>query len=479
MSEFPGFVGASYTLPAQNVDAEDLINLYVERADVDTAKSPAALLPIDGVTLKATLPQTPGRGMLTQNGRTFVVGGITAYELSAGYALTALGNMVQDGNPATLNTNGPAGHQIFITSGGSIYVYDLVSSAFTDVTATWSVSTATFGGFLDGRFLVLDTATSTLYISTLEDGLAADGSAQRDTAGDNWISMLVTHENIWLFGSQRTDVWQDVGAANFPFAPVQGTLITQGIAAPFSAAVVDNAPIWLGANEDGIGIVWRADGYVPRRISTHAVESAIQGYGTISDAVAWTYQKNGHEFYVLTFPTVGVTWVYDAATGLWHKRGLWDSAARRYTAYRPQFHCYANDAHLTCDRASGAIWALDSGVSLDVDGAGIRRLRRCPYLSKEQQRVYYQSLQLDLEVGLGTQIGQGTDPQIMLRWSNNQAQTWSNEHWESAGKVGAYQTRVIWDRLGVGRNRVFEIAMTDPVPYRITGAYLQAEVGIN
>lgn len=479
MADFPGFVGASYTVPAQNVDAEDLINLYVERSDSPYAKSRDALLPIDGVTLKATLPQTPGRGMLTQNGRTFVVGGITAYELSSAFTLSALGNMVQDGNPATLNTNGPAGHQVFITSGGHIYVYDLTTTAFTDVTATWGVTTASFGGFLDSFFLALDTATATLYISDFEDGTTSTGSAQRDTSGDKWVAMLVTHENIWLFGSQRTDVWQNVGAANFPFAPVQGTLIEQGIAAPFSAAVVDNAPIWLGANEDGIGIVWRADGYVPRRVSTHAVEAAIQGYGTISDAVAWTYQKNGHAFYVLTFPTVGVTWTWDAATGLWHKRGLWDSAARMYTAYRPQFHCYAFNTHLTCDRTSGAIWALDGSVSLDVDGAGIRRLRRCPYLSHEQDRVYYQALQIDLEVGLGTQQGQGSDPQVMLRWSNDQAKTWSNEHWDSAGAVGAYKTRVQWTRLGMGRNRVFEIAMTDPVPWRLTGAYIDAAAGLS
>ena len=73
----------------------------------------------------------------------------------------------------------------------------------------------------------------------------------------------------------------------------------------------------------------------------------------------------------------------------------------------------------------------------------------------------------------------GWDPQIMLRISNDGGKTWGNEHWRSAGKLGEYRKRVIWNRLGQGRRRVLEVVMTDPVPFRITGCYLDSMTGNN
>jgi hypothetical protein len=68
------------------------------------------------------------------------------------------------------------------------------------------------------------------------------------------------------------------------------------------------------------GIVYRANGYTAQRISTHAVEWQIQQYGNLSDAIAYTYQQDGHSFYVLIFPSANTTWVFDVATSLWHER---------------------------------------------------------------------------------------------------------------------------------------------------------------
>jgi PKD repeat protein len=68
----------------------------------------------------------------------------------------------------------------------------------------------------------------------------------------------------------------------------------------------------------------------------------------------------------------------------------------------------------------------------------------------------------------------GTDPRVMLRISNDAGRTWITEQWRSAGRVGEYDRRVRWNRLGSARRRVFEVSVTDPVPWRVTGAYLKA-----
>jgi hypothetical protein len=70
---------------------------------------------------------------------------------------------------------------------------------------------------------------------------------------------------------------------------------------------------------------------------------------------------------------------------------------------------------------------------------------------------------------------QAIDPQVMLRWSDDGGHTWSNSHWRSMGKTGAYGTRVIWRRLGMTlklRDRVYEVSGTDQTKIAIMGAEL-------
>jgi len=228
-------------------------------------------------------------------------------------------------------------------------------------------------------------------------------------------------------------------------------------------------------------MVFRADGYSPVRISTHAVEHALQDYVragiTIADAVAFTYQEDGHTFYVLNFPTAKATWVYDSSTQLWHERGTWDESSTQYEAWRPQSHCFAFNKHLVGDRALGTIYEMSLDNYTDAGGGVLRRMRRTPHVTVEQESLFYHKFQIELETGLGLSSGQGDDPQAMVRWSDDGGQTWGHEHWVSAGKQGDYSARAIWRRLGRGRNRVFEVVVTDPIPWRMIQAYLSVTRG--
>jgi len=239
--------------------------------------------------------------------------------------------------------------------------------------------------------------------------------------------------------------------------------------------------IWLGQSEEGACVVWRANGYTPQRVSTHAVEYAIQGYmrdgRTIHDAVAMTYQESGHIFYVLSFPSADATWVYDGATNLWHERGTWDADNRQYCAWRPQSHAFAFEKHLVGNFKTGIVHEMSIDKFTDAGGGPIRRLRRTPHLNVEDRTLFYHKLQVMLQSGVGLSSGQGSDPQVMMRWSDDGSHTWGNEHWVSAGKMGQYSARAIWRRLGRGRNRVFEISVTDPVPWRVISANMDVSEG--
>jgi hypothetical protein len=105
----------------------------------------------------------------------------------------------------------------------------------------------------------------------------------------------------------------------------------------------------------------------------------------------------------------------------------------------------------------------------------IRRLRQAPHLGHEHQWVRFHRLAVDLETGVGLTTGQGDDPQVMVRWSDDGGHTWTDEQWTSAGRIGAYTTRAVWRRLGRARQRTFQVVISDPVKVAIVTAYLEVE----
>lgn len=130
------------------------------------------------------------------------------------------------------------------------------------------------------------------------------------------------------------------------------------------------------------------------------------------------------------------------------------------------------------DYQNGMIYKLDTKTYTD-NGVMFPCIRRTPHVVQELKRTYYHSLQIQFQPGVGLQSGQGTDPQAMLKWSNDGGSTWGNERWVSIGKAGAYKNRAIWRCLGEARDRVFEVAVTDPVNRVAISAELQYEPGSN
>jgi hypothetical protein len=124
---------------------------------------------------------------------------------------------------------------------------------------------------------------------------------------------------------------------------------------------------------------------------------------------------------------------------------------------------------LVGDWETGEVFALDLDTYTD-NSAPILRLRAAQTAEDKQDRLFFSSLQVDMETGVGTPTGQGLNPQLVLRWSNDGGHTWSNEKMVSIGKTGEYSARAKFNRLGHGRNRVWEISMTDPVKFSIFGA---------
>ena len=319
-------------------------------------------------------------------------------------------------------------------------------------------------------------------LSPITYGLAF---ASKFTGPDDLVSLIVDHGQIYLLGEKTSEVWADTGTFPFPFQRIPGASSQHGIAAEFSMARFGNSFAYVSRNDRGQAVIVQMNGYFPQRISTHAVENTLVNQN-ISDAVAYTYQLEGHECYVVSFPSLNLTWVFDGATQMWHK-WLYCDNQNNFQRHRSNCSAFFQGQVLVGDWENGQIYRLDPENYTD-NGQNIRRVRRCPHLVTDFQRQYFEELQIQFQPGVGLQgittppinlETEGADPQAMLRWSNDGGSTWSNEHWAGIGKVGKYQNRIIWRRLGWARDRIYEVVVTDPVKAVIVSANLKASVGEN
>lgn len=474
--EFQAFCGPSYTSQSPIADCEQTMNFMVENMESQGAVTKRALYPTPG--LQAFAMSSVGSrvralySIIALNVEMcWAIISNTLFEVGADKTLTNRGTLAEDTNVGTLVTNGDGGGQLFSTSGTEGYCLDLSSNAFTN-----PVHSVSMASMVDGYIVALDVPTSTLKISDLLDANTWDPTqfAQRSAQPDPWRAMVVNYNEIWLLGSQTSEVWYDAGNFPFPFALRPGAIMQQGIAAPFSAAVLDGTVIWLAHNQNGQNQLVGASGYVPARISTHAFEWALSQYARVDDATAWVCEYLGHPLYVLNFPTAGATWAYDKNTESMFELGTYISAQNAYEAWHPQCHTFAFGKHLVGDRNAPTIYEMGASFPYDVDGLPIRRLRRVPFTRDEMRRLFLGKFALEMEVGLGMP-STGAAPSVLCRFSYDGGKTWGSYRTMTAGAIGQYGALVWWERNGQGRMPAIEVVVTDPVPWRIVNAYLDVE----
>ena len=466
-------LGSAYVARSVNAADNRMVNLYPEIVP-EGGKEAAFLQRAPGLRLLVTVGTGPIRGLSSFGGNLYVVSGEQLFKIDTTYAVTLIGTVSGASAPVSMANNGT---QLFVACDGPSYVYNSSTSAFGAITDPDFPGALTVS-YLDGYFVFIEPDSQRVWVTALNDPTSIDpldfASAEGDP--DGLISSIVDHSEVWLFGTNSIEVWYDSGNADFPLQRIQGAFNEIGCAATFSVAKLDNGLFWLGQDARGKGIVYRANGYTGQRISTHSVEWQIQQYDNIADAVAYTYQQDGHSFYVLNFPSANATWVYDVSTQAWHERAGWQNG--QFTRHRGNCQTFFNTTVTVGDHMNGNLYAFDMEVYDDYDRVQkwLRSWRALPTGQNNLTRTAQHGLQLDCESGTGLATGQGSDPQVMLRWSDDGGHTWSNEHWASMGKIGQYFRRVFWRRLGMTqklRDRVYEISGTDPVKLTIVGAELR------
>lgn len=447
-------------------NAQRCVNLYVENNPED-APFPTTHYLMPGLLVKATSAQLGWRGLyFANNGKLYGVCGSKAFYIASDWTLKELGTLSSSSGQVRMIDNGTT---IVVVDGSQYgYTITLEDDKFKQITdaAFYGGCTVQYG---DGFFALPRPDTNQFFISlAFQAKFDALDFAGKTGFSDDLVTLQVTKRYIYLLGALTSEVWYNSGAAAFPYERMPGTFIQHGCAAADSAAQMDGAVYWLSQSKEGKCIVVRTENYEAKRISTHAIENEFQKYERVDDALAYTMQFEGHFFYVLTFPTADKTWVFDLSTSQWSE-WLWLDAQGGLHRHRSNCFAYAYGALIVGDWENGKLYELRQDTMTD-DAKPITRIRSFPHFVDDGNRVMYRELIADFQIGEGD--NHGVVP-VYLRWSDTKGASWGNSIEESFGLEGDYLKSVQFQRLGMARDRVFELSWSAPVKTALNGAFVQ------
>lgn len=505
-----GFAGGHDVAPNSLQDDQICINFYPE-VDQQNPKEVLTLLGCPGLVQLVAAPgggapgfnntmtvwpqpssvtNLPVRGMWPLPGgvTALAVIGATCFLVTASSAtpsnfpvltLQSVGSLGSNTGPVCIRDNNAGGHAV-IVDGPNGYLYDLATQAFSMITDPAFLG-ADRVAYIDGWWIFNRPGTQTFYTNFPQFGTGFNGSyfALKDASSDNLVTLIESKQQLWLLGETTTEIWYDAGGQYFPFQRLIGSMLQCGCKAAQSVARFSaggqEGLIWFGRSERGENIIVRTKGFSYDVVSSPAFSAEVSQYPITSDAIAYTYVEDTHEFYVITFPSADTTWCYDAQTGLLHKRLSYDPYAQQF--HRHRSNCFMNFAgmRIVGDYQNGALYQLTRNSYTDAGWPLLAKRRATHIWDKGQRgRVFMASLQVEFVPGAGNPSGMGSNPQAYLTISRDGGNTFGQRWPSPIGQTGQYRARTMWRRLGFGRDNLVDIEVIDPVRRDIVGATLKA-----
>jgi hypothetical protein len=452
---------SSYRALSTAASASRLLNCYAEALPADT-QLPLALVRCPGIDAWTTVGTGPIYAMLAADDLLYVVSGSKLYSVTANKTVTELGSIglvssidMERNADAVVVVNTPNAYTWDGTTFAQISDTDFTSRGATDVE------------FLDNYLLFVEPNSGRFFGSDLGDAESFDALnfATAESSPDDLIGMKVDHGQVILAGKTSMEIWENTGAPGFPFERSINGRMEIGCLNGRTLAKQDNSVFWL-ANDY---TVRRLEGITPQRVSQHGVESAFRNM-TISTATAYAYSQEGHLFYVLSF--FEGTFVYDATTQEWHERQSY-----AYDYWRAQSHAQIFGLEIVGDITSNKLGFLTRDVYSEWGDTQRMEWTYQPIYA-DGRRAFHKRLEIMADMGVGLTLGQGSDPRMMLDYSDDGGVTFTSMPNRSLGAIGRYTDRIVWQALGSSRvGRVYRGAVSDPVKMVVRDTQAEVEGG--
>lgn len=478
-------LGGSYEAKSVIANSQKCINLFCEiNPEENQAPVPVTHYQTPGLDLLIAGNGAPTRCLFTaSNGDFYQVIGENVYFVAPDFSRQLLGKINDGTSIVRMQDNGLA--IILVDGSENGYAIDMVTRAFSFMSRI-NFYGGTNIAILDGFFILNVPGTNEFYCSLatvtyamLVGGTAFDplDVAAKNGYPDQIVTIVVIQGYIWLIGELTTEVWYNTGNALFPFERFSGVnIIEHGTAAAYSVVAQDLFPYWITQDKQGQRLIVKGKNYQMTRISNHAIENTIAGFPTVADCQAYIYQQGGHVHVVFNFPTANRTLVFDEATQQWHER-CWTDNNGILNRHRANCGSSAYNKVLVGDWQNGNLYAFNQNTYTD-NGQPISRIRSFPHIINDGNRQIYTSFTADMAVGSDDgSIDSNTTanpPVVSLRWSDDRGISYGNSIEQSLGATGQYLTSVQFNRLGLARDRVFELSWSAPFDTALQGAWLDA-----
>lgn len=446
-----------HSYETETASTSRLVNCFIERSN---GKAPLILRTAPGIEPWQSVGSGPGRGMIWHLGNLYVVSGAKLYKATTDGVVTEIGDL-PGSDRAFMASNGI---DCVIVSGGAGYVANTTVSAIADVDFLSRPPGAV--DFLDSYLVFVERNSGRFFSSDLLDADSYNSLyfATAEAAPDRLVTLKVNHRQILLFGEYTTEIWYNAGTSLFPFERVPGGTLEIGCLAKRGIAAQDNSIFWL-ANDKTIR---RLNGSTPARVSQHGMERALRSYSRLDDCEAYSYSLDGHLCVVFRFPTAGATWVLDVTTGAWHERESWPGGSWDVRGF-----VEINGEVYVQNSETGAVGKLKADLAQEW-GTYLRPSWTYQPVYQDGKRLFHSALEMGLTPAKSATTA---EPHITLEYSNDGGRTFTIVPTRSLGAVGQYKTRVIWNRLGSGRDRVYRASVSDPVPMTVWGTFAEISDG--
>jgi hypothetical protein len=452
--------GPSYQLRSRPLSSQSTINFYQEYSTA--AKATVSLQSWAGQVLFGSAPSGTDRGQHVMSNVTYRIVGSDLFRVDS------LGNHVDKGfvggtDRCTFADNGT---DLFIcnTDASGVYKYSNATDELTEVTDSNIVGSIAVT-FLNGQFIY--TKPNLFIVSDVGNGAVASGlnAGQAESQPDDLVRAYAFNQVLYMIGERTVEPWQNTGIGLPPFARIDAQIIQIGTAATNSINNNDNYLYWLGDDRQ----IYRTTGGSTERITSIAIAHAIEGYTTVDDALAWTITLEGQNFYVITFPTEGVTWALNESLGQdgWFQLSAGDDGGE----YNAASYSYVMGNHYVGDKSTGDLYKLCISEYTN-NGEPIKRVRTMGSISGELfqmngKRLQMSRFELILETGVGTVTGQGDDPQIMIEASYDGGRSFTAGEFMNIGRLGETNARALWWNMTSFYDLIIRITTSDPVSYTI------------
>ncbi len=456
-------VGPTYSNRSLSVGNQHTQNFYIEANQQGEA---AALMPFPGLKSFATAGTGAARGLVDFNGTLYAVTGTELYSVTSTGASTLIGTIQGSGRVSMVYD----GTNIVIATGSSKpYIYDgsaLSKGSDADLPNAKTVA------HINQR--VIYEKSNGIAFADLDDPLVVDSAniLLANTRSDN-VQAVVTHrQQVVTFGNRTIEPSYFSGVGNPPYSRINNSVQEIGTESPYSVATNKDFIYFLSSDRR----VYRMSGLNSQPIDNPAIGRAIQDYSSISDAFGVCITHDGQNWYLLSFPAAGATWLFNESTGLWTSLSYGADGAQHLISD----YVYIYGRHLVSDRRNGNIYELDPETFTD-NGDVIQRRRVTRNIDSRTlgaqpgKRLFMSKLMLEIEPGASLVSGEST---IIMQYSDDDGKTWSTERWMNIGEQGDFTRELVWSGLGHFYKRRFRFTVTDPSNWVFIRLIANVELGL-